>query len=315
MANTTSNMGLSATGVSGVLGLAFPSDAAISSTLGRTLLENVFAHLDPADRFFSYKLSAEGNDSTFSIGEIDPAYAEQASDIFYSPVYSSDGADYDYWKLPLQAITVNGAAIPFALSPSKVSGATSPIAVLDTGTTLILGPTHDVDNFWTVVGGAQKGDDGRWVVRCNHVISVGLVLGNDTVHREIPLDPSDVSWWPPGSSSDGWCLGGIQSNDGVSLGRFFSFPSSSHFFSVSSAIPLRSMKSDLINLGPGFRVGVLRRLAFWRCIFEGKSRCLLVTIPHTDYHIHLLFFPVTPIRAFTSCIRRIRQFPHHLSDY
>ena len=201
---------------SGVLGLAFPGEAAISRTVGRTLLENVFASINPEDRFFSYKLDTDMFSSSFSVGQIDPRYADHVSGIAYSPVFSSRDKENDYWKLPLLSLSINSAPRPFALSPSKLRGSGSPIAVLDSGTTLILGPTRDVDNFWTVAGGARKNADGRWQVRCDHAVTVGFLLGNDSSRKEIVLDPSDVSWMPPGRrSDDGWCLGGIQSNDRV----------------------------------------------------------------------------------------------------
>lgn len=132
-------------------------------------------------------------------------------------MYISERSNYDYWKIPLLSISIDGVLVPSAISRSKIHGSVSPIAVLDTGTTLILGPSHDVDNFWTAAGGAQKGEDGRWKVRCNHALLVGFVLGNDSTRREIVLDPSDINWVPPAASlpADGWCLGGIQSNDGV----------------------------------------------------------------------------------------------------
>ena len=56
----------------------------------------------------------------------------------FSPVYplsqgSRDGDEYiyDYYKLELQSVLVNGVALP--LSKSKVKGSHTPIAVLDTG--------------------------------------------------------------------------------------------------------------------------------------------------------------------------------------
>lgn len=242
-------MGLTADGVSGILGLAFPSEAAISSTIGRMLLDNIFSSLDPSRRYFAYKLNAPEEESTFSVGEIDSTYVNRSSDLQFSPVYATDGHDYDYWKLPLLSISLNSASVPFELSPSKVAGSSTPIAVLDTGTTLILGPSQDVDKFWKLIGGAQKDQDGTWKVRCNRAVSVGLTLGNDTVHREFILNPSDVNWMPTGSPSDDWCMGGVQGNDGVSRGLLCLLDFSS---------------------GPSYlnSVGFLRRLATWRHLFK-----------------------------------------------
>lgn len=168
-------------------------------------------------------------------------------------MYISERSNYDYWKIPLLSISIDGVLVPSAISRSKIHGSVSPIAVLDTGTTLILGPSHDVDNFWTAAGGAQKGEDGRWKVRCNHALLVGFVLGNDSTRREIVLDPSDINWVPPAASlpADGWCLGGIQSNDGVC---------------DDFSLLLRPMNH--IHLAQW--LGLLRRLAFRGCFPKGK---------------------------------------------
>ncbi|KAK7693327.1 hypothetical protein QCA50_002895 [Cerrena zonata] len=214
LANETTGLGLSGTGNSGILGLAFPLEAAIPDTSGRTLLENLFAAFDADDRYFAFKLGRDQLDSSFSVGQLDSAYANSTSGFAFNPVYSSYKSIYDYWKLPLQAITVNSTT--FNLSRTKVPGAPSPIAVLDTGTTLILGPTPDVDRLWSSIGGARKTDAG-WQVRCNRGIIIGFVLGQGDDTREFVLDPFDLSW-RQGSSDNDWCMGGIQANDRVASG-------------------------------------------------------------------------------------------------
>lgn len=231
-ANATSDLGLTSLGASGVLGLAFPLDSSISSSVGRSLLDNIFSNLDAQHRYLAFKLgsasSTTSSSSSFSIGQIDPTYASNISDFLYTPVFAA-GQDYDYWKLPLLALTVNGQALSTPLSASKVTGSQTPVAVLDTGTTLILGPSNDVDAFWSAVGAAvaEKGADDRWRVRCDHAVSVGFVLGSGSAEssREFILSPFDVSWEPNGLAvTDGWCMGGIQSNDDVRIFPFHSFP-------------------------------------------------------------------------------------------
>ena len=207
-------MGLSGTGNSGILGLAFPLEAAIPDTSGRTLAENLFAAFNDNDRYFAFKLGRTQTDSSFSIGQLDATYANSTSGFAFNAVYPVSKSSYDYWKLPLRAITINSTT--FDLSPTKVPGAPSPIAVLDTGTTLILGPTVDVDRLWSSVGGARKTDAG-WQVRCNRGIIVGFILGQGNSSREYVLDPEDLNWRQGGSDGD-WCLGGIQANDRVSSG-------------------------------------------------------------------------------------------------
>ncbi|EED78605.1 predicted protein [Postia placenta Mad-698-R] len=213
LASNTTGLDLSGTGYSGILGLAFPAEASIPSTTGRTLVENIFASLNDTDRFFAFKLGSNATGSSFTIGQLDPAYANTTSALTYTPV-SSDGSGYNYWKLPLQSLTINSTT--FDLSKSRVKGASSPIAVLDTGTTLVLGPTSDVDRFWQSVGGARKTDAG-WQVRCNRAVIVGFVIGDDSSQKEYVLDPADVSWDENTAQGD-WCMGGIQGNDGVFSG-------------------------------------------------------------------------------------------------
>lgn len=211
------------------MGLAFPLEAAIPDTSGRTLVENLFAAFNDDDRYFAFKLGRTEMDSSFSIGQLDTTYANSTSGFTFNPVYSAYKSVYDYWKLPLQEITVNSTT--FNLSPSKVPSAPSPIAVLDTGTTLILGPTPDVDRLWASIGGARKTDAG-WQVRCNRGAVVGFVLGQGDNAREFVLDPSDISW-RQGSADDDWCLGGIQGNDKVASGDWLLGDT---FLRVSNAI-------------------------------------------------------------------------------
>ncbi|EIW60502.1 acid protease [Trametes versicolor FP-101664 SS1] len=212
MAEETNGLGLHGTGNSGIMGLSFPAEAAISDTTGRTVVENLFsAFNDTSRRFFAFKLGRDQTSSSFTIGELDPAFANATDDMTYNPVFASGGALYDYWKLPLQSLTVNGTS--FALAKSRMDGAPAPIAVLDTGTTLVLGPSQDVARFWASVGGARQTDRG-WEVPCNRAVVVGLVLGEGTAQKEYTVDPADISW-KEGSVDNVWCLGGVQSNDEV----------------------------------------------------------------------------------------------------
>ncbi|KAH9842834.1 aspartic peptidase domain-containing protein [Rhodofomes roseus] len=216
LANGTSGLDLSGTGYSGILGLTFPAEASIAGTYGQTFIDNVFASLDEDDRFFAYKLGRNKTDSSFAIGQLDPTYANSSSNFTYIPVSSAGTNDgqYNFWKVPLQYITINSTR--FDLSKTSVSGASTNIGILDTGTTLLLGPSADVERFWQSVGNTRNTDSG-WQVRCNRAAIVGFVLGDGDNQQEFVLDPADVNW-EPGSQQDGWCMGGIQANDGVFSG-------------------------------------------------------------------------------------------------
>lgn len=216
LADETQDMMLSSSGNSGVLGLSFPPAASIPMTSGKTVLDNIFSYLDESRRFFAFKLGRQSgtNDSgsSLTIGQLDPEFAQDMSGFLFTEV-SRAGADvYDFWKLPLKRLTLNSTDFP--LSPSRTPGAKTPIAVLDSGTTLLLGPQTDVDNFYAATGSAAKKNEqsGIWQVSCRKSLVVGVVLGEE---REFLIDPADISW-AEGGSSDGWCMGGIQANDDVS---------------------------------------------------------------------------------------------------
>ena len=235
MANQVSNMSLGSSCSSGILGLSFPSTAAISHTSGPTFLANLFSYFPESNRFFAFKLGRQANDSnsttpasiedptsmsSLTIGHLDDSIASDMSEFLFTPVSPEGADDYDYWKIPLMALTINSTV--FTLPLSRIAHAKDPIAVLDSGTTLVLGPAADVKAFWDSVGEgkARKNEGtGLYDVRCEAALVVGFVLGRrgEGQKREFMVDPGDVSWAEGGSSSDGWCMGGIQANDNVSM--------------------------------------------------------------------------------------------------
>lgn len=223
MANKTDDLNLSNNGNSGILGMAFSSVATIKSTDGSTILANMFNYLNDSSRFFALKLGRQSDSgydptSSFSIGELDFDFAHDFSDFFFSPVLKAGADDYDYWKLPMQYLTINSTRLDISRSlvPNAPQG--SSIAVLDSGTTLMLGPTVDVDNFWNSVGNVARKNSatGMWEIKCEKALSVGVVLGDGSNMKEFPVHPEDVNW-AAGGAGFGWCLGGIQANDKVSF--------------------------------------------------------------------------------------------------
>ncbi|KAI0053836.1 acid protease [Auriscalpium vulgare] len=217
VANDTQGLDLSAAGDSGIMGFAFPGAASIPSTSGKTIVENLFSYFDDAHRFFAFQLGGDLTNSSFTLGELDPAFANSTNDLTYTPVYTGHNVDLDYWKLPLHAINLNSSTSFSGLAPSRVVGSPTPIAVLDTGTTFILGPSSDVDAFWDAVGGSRKTDSGTWQVKCNRAVTVGFMLGQDDSIKEYIVDPRDISY-REGSPADDWCTGGIQSSDSINSG-------------------------------------------------------------------------------------------------
>ena len=225
IADETNELYLGFTGNSGILGLSFPPVAAIPQAVGTTVLENVFAHLADADRFFAFKLGRDNSfgdsstvNSSVTFGQLDSSIMDAygMGQLTYFPVFKAVSGPYDYWKLPILNLSINGLLLP--LSPSLVPGASSPIGILDTGTTLILGPTLDVNGFWESVGSGgstrYNAETNLWEVRCDRAVDVRFAFGQGNGGREYVVHPEDISW-AEGKQKDGWCMGGVQINDRV----------------------------------------------------------------------------------------------------
>jgi len=136
-------------------------------------------------------------------------------------VNPGNGQVYDYWKVPLAGISINGTFLK-PLSESKVADSPTPIAVLDTGTTLMLGPAIDVQYFWKTVGGSRQNSAGQWQVLCNRGVVVKVMLGRNGTESEYVIHPIDVNWMDGGKQEDAsgrWCMGGVQANDNVGVLR------------------------------------------------------------------------------------------------
>lgn len=150
------------------------------------------------------------------LGQHDPMVTDPAT-LQYIPIYPKNLAAniYDYWKIPLDAIVVNGNPIP--LAKSKVATSKTPIAVFDTGTSLILGPTADVDAIYSAWGGGNtsKNAAGQWTVDCLLATSLLVIIGG----RPYPVHPLDLAW-DKILDRQGRCFGGIQANDGVISGDY-----------------------------------------------------------------------------------------------
>lgn len=115
----------------------------------------------------------------------------------------------------MDGIIVNGDSIQ--LAKSKISSSKTPLAVFDTGTSLILGPTVDVDAIYNSIqgGNPNKNEAGQWTIDCLLAISLLLIIGG----RPYPIHPLDLAW-DKISDDHGRCFGGIQGNDDVISGDY-----------------------------------------------------------------------------------------------
>jgi cathepsin D len=103
-----------------------------------------------------------------------------------------------YWLLGLSGVTVNG-------SPISVQTGTSALAAIDTGTTLIGGPSADVAKIWAAVPGANASTEnqGFYQFPCTTQVEVTMAFGG----KPWLISTTDMNAGPIRGS--GLCIGAI----------------------------------------------------------------------------------------------------------
>ncbi|MGH0160380.1 UNVERIFIED_CONTAM: hypothetical protein FKN15_039304 [Acipenser sinensis] len=127
----------------GILGLAYPS---ISSSGATPVFDNMMNQGLVSQDLFSFYLSRDGQaGSVVTFGGIDPSY--YTGQINWVPVTSQT-----YWEITMDQVTVNGQTV-------ACSGGCR--GIIDTGTSLVVGPTNDINNIQAWVG-ATTNQNGQW---------------------------------------------------------------------------------------------------------------------------------------------------------
>ncbi|CAE6481261.1 unnamed protein product, partial [Rhizoctonia solani] len=133
----------------GLVGLAFSSISQIGQP---TIIENLYSSGVISEPTFGFKLTSSG--AELYIGGADESL--YTGSITYSPLTSES-----YW-LTTGSATVDGA--------SAYSGG----MIIDSGTTLVVGPSDSVESFWASVDGASTcdssvcGGDGYYTFSCSN---------------------------------------------------------------------------------------------------------------------------------------------------
>eukprot|EP00455_Lapot_gusevi_P026465 TRINITY_DN2791_c0_g1_i2.p1 TRINITY_DN2791_c0_g1~~TRINITY_DN2791_c0_g1_i2.p1 ORF type:complete len:372 (+),score=168.29 TRINITY_DN2791_c0_g1_i2:57-1172(+) len=116
----------------GILGLAFP---AISVDHVPTVFQNLVSQgLAEAPMFSFYLSNGDGTQGELTVGGYDPAH-------FSGPLQWVNLTAETYWQTALDSFTVNGQSVT---NTTRV--------ILDTGTSLLAGPTADVKALASLVG-------------------------------------------------------------------------------------------------------------------------------------------------------------------
>lgn len=88
--------------------------------------------------------------------------------------------DACFWLTQLGGVSVDDEMV--ALSGSRT-------ALMDTGTTLLLVPSTDLDGIHAMIPGAKLAGQGTYTVPCNTTASVALEFGG----KSFPINPEDLT--------------------------------------------------------------------------------------------------------------------------
>ncbi|XP_027712591.1 chymosin-like [Vombatus ursinus] len=174
----------------GILGLGYPSLSVDEAT---PVFDNMMKKHLVAHDLFSVYLSRDNQKSMLILGAIDPSY--YTGSLHWVPV-----TEQGYWQFSVDRITVNGQAVACADGCQ---------AILDTGTSMLVGPSSDILNIQNVIG-ATEDQYGLFDINCSSLSSMPTV----EIHingRKFPLPPLAYT-----SQEEGQCTSGFQS-DGSSL--------------------------------------------------------------------------------------------------
>ncbi|KAJ7122175.1 aspartic peptidase domain-containing protein [Mycena epipterygia] len=188
-------------GLSGLIGFAFDGTApsAITATLdyqgsnataGQPFLFNIFDQTPDTDNFIGISLSRTGDlegsaNASFTINEIDETYAAVFNSIPI-PIFPPEKRR---WSLPLDAVIVNGNAVPIPGSTVAKTRRGKLVALMDTGTPTATVPVDVFNAIYASIPGALfSSSQGNWIVPCNTTSIVTVVLGG----QSFPIHPLDL---------------------------------------------------------------------------------------------------------------------------
>ncbi|XP_036623195.1 chymosin-like [Trichosurus vulpecula] len=181
----------------GILGMGYPS---ISVDKATPVFDNMMSKHLVAQDLFSVYLSNNKEDSVLILGAIDSSY--YTGSLHWVPV-TVEG----YWQFTVDSITINDEVV------ACQDGCQ---AILDTGTSLLVGPSQGIDKIQSAIG-ATETLLGEYEINCNKLSSMPTVV----IHingREFPLTPSAytleedeacISGFEGDSSFDLWILGDV----------------------------------------------------------------------------------------------------------
>ncbi|EPY73179.1 chymosin [Camelus ferus] len=175
----------------GILGLAYPS---LASEYSVPVFDNMMDRHLVARDLFSVYMDRNGQGSMLTLGAIDPSY--YTGSLHWVPVTVQQ-----YWQFTVDSVTINGVAV------ACVGGCQ---AILDTGTSVLFGPSSDILKIQMAIG-ATENRYGEFDVNCGSLRSMPTVVF-EINGRDYPLSPSAYT-----SKDQGFCTSGFQGDNNSEL--------------------------------------------------------------------------------------------------
>ncbi|KAJ6625352.1 aspartyl protease [Mycena sp. CBHHK59/15] len=193
--------GLFSGSVSGIMGLAF---GAIASTQAVPFWQSLISSNQLAAPEMAFWLTRFRGANNVQVEEPGGSFTLGGTNasLFTGDIEFLDMAGPStptFWLLGVSEITVQGNSV-------SVATGNAALAAIDTGTTLIGGPTADVNAIWNAIPGARALTSmaGFFEFPCTTTVSISMSFGG----KVWPINPADMNLGP---AQDGgtMCLGGI----------------------------------------------------------------------------------------------------------
>jgi len=199
----------------GLMGMAFKS---LSSYGANPVFQSLVEQKRTAESVFAFKLTSIG--SELYIGGVNKKL--YTGEFTYAPV-----VEKAYWQVKMDSVSVNGKKVLENKS-----------AIIDSGTTLILGNVASVKDLFSNVPGAKNASEtvgaGYWTVPCDQVPTVSLSFGGKSwsispkafnIGQVKPNSPDCIAGIAEGNvGADFWVVGdvfmsGVYTSFDVGAGR------------------------------------------------------------------------------------------------
>ncbi|XP_032949340.1 chymosin-like [Rhinolophus ferrumequinum] len=171
----------------GILGLAYPS---LASEYSVPVFDNMMKQHLVAQDLFSVYMSRNDQGSMLTLGAIDSSY--YTGSLHWIPVTVQE-----YWQFTVDSVTVDGVVV-------ACDGGCQ--AILDTGTSMLVGPTSDILNIQKAIGATQD-QFGMFDIDCSRLSSMPTVVF-EINGRKYPLPASAYT-----SQDQNFCTSGFQGDD------------------------------------------------------------------------------------------------------